>query len=248
MENSCTQTKTAFITGASGAIGSAISLALAREGYSLALLGGNNEKRLYDTAEQCRKCSNVLYAAPVDFRDRECIRRVIGEAARHLGQIHLLVNSAGISHIGLLTDMTDEEWTSILDINLSSVFYCCRFVIPYMVHQKNGHIINISSVWGNTGASTEAAYSATKGGMDAITKALAKELAPCDIAVNAIACGMIDTRMNHCFSEEEIQAICDEIPMGRMGTPEEVAETVLAITKMPVYLTGNIFKLDGGWQ
>ena len=116
-----------------------------------------------------------------------------------------------------------------------------------MVHQKSGRIVNISSVWGNVGASCEVAYSAAKGGINSFTKALAKELAPSGIAVNALACGIIDTPMNHCFSREEIDAICEEIPAGRMGTPEEAAEMVCLLAKAPVYMTGQILTMDGGW-
>ena len=168
-----------------------------------------------------------------------------GGAAR---EPDLLVNCAGISHIGLLQDMKAEEWFQILNVNLSSVFYMCRSVIPSMVHAKKGHILNISSVWGNVGASCEAAYSAAKGGIHALTKSLAKELAPSGIAVNAIACGMINTAMNRCFSREEIHAICEEIPAGRMGTPEEIADTAALLARAPVYLTGQIIGVDGGWM
>ena len=143
--------------------------------------------------------------------------------------------------------MSYEEWEHIVNVNLSSVFATCKLAIPDMISQKSGSIINISSVWGVCGASCEVAYSATKGGINAFTKALAKELAPSGINVNAIACGVIDTEMNHCFSPEERVAILDEIPAGRMGTPDEVAGLVLAISEGSSYLTGQIIALDGGY-
>ncbi len=239
---------TAFVTGASGAIGSAIALALAKAGYSLTLLGGNNQIKLDETARACRDIGVPVYSTCVDFRKKELAAEKIEQALSRLERVDLLVNCAGVSHIGLLTDMTGQEWEDVLSVNLSSAFYCCRSIVPYMVRQKSGQIIQISSVWGSAGASCEAAYSAAKGGIHAMTRALARELAPSGITVNAIACGMIDTPMNHCFSDDEIQSICEEIPAGRMGTPEEVAETVIAMTKMPVYMTGNILTLDGGWQ
>ncbi len=137
--------------------------------------------------------------------------------------LDVLVNNAGISYIGLLQDMTPEEWDRVLSTNLTSCFLTCRLAVPLMVHAKKGRILNISSVWGAAGASTEAAYSASKGAVNSLTKALAKELAPSNIQVNALACGVIDTDMNRCFSEEERQALMEEIPAGRFGTPEEAA-------------------------
>jgi 3-oxoacyl-[acyl-carrier protein] reductase len=163
------------------------------------------------------------------------------------GQIDVLINNAGISYIGLLTDMTIDDWNRIVATNLSSVFSTCRCTVPSMVSAKSGCIINISSVWGNIGASCEVAYSACKGGINSFTKALGKELAPSNIRVNAIACGVIDTEMNHCFSREERDALVEEIPAGRMGTPEEVAALALTLTDSPAYLTGQVLTLDGGW-
>ena len=143
--------------------------------------------------------------------------------------------------------MTFEEWNQILASNLSSVFSCCKLAIPGMVRKQAGKIINISSVWGVCGASCEAAYSATKGGVNSLTMALAKELAPSNIQVNAIACGAIDTEMNHFLSPEEQESLLEEIPAGRMGTPAEAADLVLKISEAPAYLTGQIIRLDGGW-
>jgi 3-oxoacyl-[acyl-carrier protein] reductase len=163
------------------------------------------------------------------------------------GQIDVLVNNAGISHIGLLSDMTVEEWNTIVSVNLTSVFSTCKCIVPSMVQRQSGKIINISSVWGNVGASCEVAYSACKGGMNAFTKALGKELAPSSIQVNAIACGCIDTSMNQCFSAEERDALCDEIPAGRFGQPREVAALALQLATGNDYLTGQVITLDGGW-
>ena len=143
--------------------------------------------------------------------------------------------------------MKPNEWNQIIQNNLTSVFNCCHLAIPYMIHKQKGKIVNISSVWGVTGASCEVAYSTTKGGMNAFTKALAKELAPSNIQVNAIACGAIDTEMNQFLSDEELLQLIDEIPANRLGRAEEVADLVYSITHKNQYLTGQIIQLDGGW-
>lgn len=243
--------KTAIVTGASGSIGGAIAKRLADAGYSLVLIGNRSIEKLEDVCKLCqasgKQKKTVIHTLSGDLGTPSGARHLIDQALGLLRQVDLLVNCAGISHIGLVSDMTDEEWLHILNTNLSSTFYCCRSIIPSMVHEKTGHILNISSVWGDRGASCEAAYSATKGGLNAFTKALAKELAPSGIAVNALACGMIDTPMNSCFSEDEIRQICEEIPAGRMGTPEEVADMAFRLAEAPVYLTGQIVTIDGGW-
>ena len=167
---------------------------------------------------------------------------------QEFGMADVLINNAGISHVGLLSDMSLLEWNQVIQVNLTSLFCCCKHAIPAMVQRKSGVIINISSVWGNVGASCEVAYSASKGGVNAFTKALAKELAPSGISVNAIACGAIDTRMNHCFSQEERMQLAEEIPLGRLGAPQEVARLALSVACAPQYMTGQIITLDGGWQ
>lgn len=239
---------TAIITGASGGIGSAIAKKMAERGYSLVLLGNHARDALEETAEHCRNYgvrADILFGNLSSYAEAS---QVITQAHELLGRTDCLINCAGVSHIGLMTDMTDIEWRHIIDSNLSSVFYCCRSIVPCMVHEKKGRILNISSIWGNTGASCETAYSASKGGLNAFTKALAKELAPSGIAVNALSCGLIDTAMNACLSEEEKQALCEEIPAGRMGTPAEVAEMTALLIEAPDYLTGQVITIDGAWQ
>ena len=152
-----------------------------------------------------------------------------------------------MAHFGLLSDMTSHEWHRVLAVNLDSCFYTCRAAIPLMLRRHRGRIINISSVWGTQGASMEVAYSASKGGMNAFTKALAKELAPSNIQVNAIACGIIDTAMNGTLSPEDLAALKEEIPADRLGRPEEVAQLALYLATAPAYLTGQIITMDGGW-
>ena len=162
-------------------------------------------------------------------------------------KIDILVNNAGISHIGLLQDMSYEEWKNLIDINLGSVFTMCRHAIPFMQKEGHGKIVNISSVWGNTGASCEVAYSASKGGINSFTRALAKELAPCNIQVNAVAFGAIDTDMNQFLSMEEREHLIQEIPAGYIASPEEAAQFISSLTDCGTYLTGQVISFDGGW-
>jgi len=161
--------------------------------------------------------------------------------------LDVLINNAGVSYIGLLTDMSNSEWEHIIQTNLSSVFYCCRHAIPPMVARKSGKIINVSSMWGTSGASCEAAYSASKAGVNGLTKALAKELAPSNIQVNAVACGVIDTAMNQRLTIEERKDLEEEIPMGRFGTTDEVASIIWDIANASPYMTGQVIGIDGGY-
>lgn len=236
--------KIALVTGASRGIGAAIATSLAQAGYDLYLtchhnidLLNNLAYHLEDTCHITCKC----YAFPV-YEEQ-----AVQEMYQEIPYLDILVNNAGISYIGLLTDMSYEEWQRVMKTNLDGCFLNCREALRSMVHRKKGKIVNISSVWGNVGASMEVAYSASKGGMNAFTKALAKELGPSNIQVNAIACGVIDTDMNRCFSEDERQALIEEIPSDRMGRAEEVAQLVLQLCTGNQYLTGQIITLDGGW-
>lgn len=235
---------TALITGASRGIGAATAHAFAAAGYHLFLTCDKSIEELHAlsdtiTARYGTECTAIL----ADMGCSADVARVF----TGLSKLDVLVNNAGISYIGLLSDMTDEEWRHLMAVNLDSCFYTCRHAVPLMVHRHAGRIINVSSVWGNVGASMEVAYSASKGGMNAFTKALAKELAPSNIQVNAVSCGVIDTPMNACFSEEERQTLIQEIPADRMGTPDEVAALILQLAQAPAYMTGQILTIDGGW-
>lgn len=241
-------TKTALVTGASRGIGASIAEALAAAGYHLALCCRSRKEQLDAHADRLRRRYGIQIRCFVgDIGEYDFARTMVDAALAAFGHIDVLVNNAGISYIGLLTDMSSADWERITSANLTSVFLTSRLCTPSMVARKSGRIINISSVWGRVGASCEAAYSACKGGVDAFTRALGKELAPSNIPVNAIACGAIDTDMNRCFSEEELDALTQEIPAGRMGTPREVAELVLLLCSAPAYLTGQVITLDGGW-
>ena len=240
--------KTILITGASRGIGAAIAERFAQEGYSLIINSSKSKEDLFTLKEKLEQTYHISILASVgDIGNYEYVTTLFEEIKHTFGGVDVLVNNAGISHIGLLTDTTVEEWNTILNTNLSSAFYTAKLAIPHMLSKQAGKIINISSVWGNVGASCEVAYSASKGGLNTFTKALAKELAPSNIQVNAIACGYIDTAMNQCLSPEERHALEDEIPAGRFGKPTEVAELVLSLASNHNYLTGQIITLDGGW-
>ena len=244
--------KLVLVTGASRGIGRAIAERFARAGYYV-VLNGRKEESLGGTVRRLQEMGLACEGIPADVSDPAAVKELFGRlrqiAARENcpGVIDVLINNAGIAHIGLLQDMEPREWRRILDTNLGGVFNTCHEAIPCMLKNHRGRILNISSVWGVAGASCEAAYSASKGGVNALTRALGKELAPSGIAVNALACGAIDTEMNSQLSEEEREALCQEIPAGRMGRPEEVAEFCLKLCESSTYLTGQVITFDGGW-
>jgi len=228
-----------LVTGASRGIGKAIATAFAQAGYDLVLTCSKTLPELESFAKELEGCQ----AYQVNASDPAQVEALF----QKLSRLDVLVNNAGISYVGLLHEMAVDEWHRVLSTNLDSCFYTSKFAIPLMLQNHAGKIINISSVWGNVGASTEVAYSASKGGVNAFTKALAKELAPSNVQVNAIACGVIDTSMNACFSEEDMEALVAEIPADRIGYPSEVAALALQLAQAPAYLTGQIITMDGGW-
>lgn len=239
---------TVLVTGASRGIGKAIAKQFAKEGHSIVINCSKSAEELMKLKEELETQYQVPVLASIgNVGDFSYVEELFSLITKEFGGVDILINNAGISHIGLLTDMKISEWQNLLDINLSSAFYTSKLALPYMLSQKKGKIINISSVWGNVGASCEVAYSTSKGGLNTFTKALAKELAPSNIQVNAISCGCIDTAMNQCFSKEERLSLEVEIPAGRFGTPEEVANLVYCIATGHDYMTGQIITLDGGW-
>lgn len=239
--------KTVLVTGASRGIGKAIAVKYAKKGYNVAVNCIHSEERLAQTRREIESYQTECLAFLGDMGNPADCQALFKKIRKQFGGVDVLVNNAGISYIGLLQDMTSDDWDRIVRTNLTSVFNCCRLAIPYMVEKKCGKIINISSVWGVAGASCEVAYSATKGGINAFTKALAKELAPSGIQVNAIACGAIDTEMNHFLNQEELIDLIDEIPAGRLGKAEEVADLAYHLGYKDSYLTGQVIGLDGGW-
>ena len=235
-----------LITGISRGIGKDIALEFAKNKYNIIGCAKSDFNGLSDTKNLITSYGVDSYIELCDISNEEKIKKFIYESTNKLGGIDILINNAGISYIGLLQDMSILEWNNIINTNLTSAFLMSKYVIPYMLKKQNGHIINISSVWGNIGASMEVAYSASKGGLNTFTKALAKELAPSNILVNTISPGFIDTEMNKNFEKEELEAIFEEIPLGRAGKTSEVADLVYKIATSK-YLTAQIITMDGGW-
>lgn len=242
--------KNVLITGATGGIGSAIAAAFAKNGYNVALHTNSKPHEAQKNAETLAKEFGVkTVAVKADVSKETDVKAMFETLEKYFGKIDVLVNNAGVSLVSMLCDTSVDDWDRVMDINLKGVFLCSKEAIKNMVHNKWGRLINISSVWGNVGASCEVAYSASKAGLVGFTKALAKELAPSGITVNAVSPGLIDTKMNSHLSEDDIKELCDEIPVGRMGTPEEVANAVLFLASEGAsYITAQNITADGGWQ
>ena len=236
----------AIITGASRGIGRAIALTLAENNTYIAICGRHSDT-LLSVTEEVRTKGSICHAFTGDVSDYSFAKSMVDTVLAEAGHIDFLINNAAVSKIGLFTDLTPDDWSELINTNLTSIYNTCHCAVPSMVSKKSGRILNISSVWGLVGASCEVAYSASKGAVCSFTKALAKELAPSNISVNAIACGAVDTERNAKLTSEEKDALCEEIPYGKMATPEEAATCVSKILSMPSYLTGEVIKFDGGW-
>ena len=239
--------KTVLVTGSSRGIGKAIAVAFGRAGARVVLNASRSKDQLEETKKEMEEMGVSCMAVLADVSDYNACKDMFLQIQDAFGPVDILVNNAGISHIGLFTDMTPEQWQHVLNVNLGSVLNCTHLAVPAMVHNKTGVILNISSMWGEAGASCEAVYSASKGGINAFTKAMAKELGPSGIRVNAIACGAIDTEMNHFLDDEELIGLIEEIPAGRLGQAEEVADLAYHLGYKESYLTGQVIGLDGGW-
>ena len=239
--------KSILITGASRGVGRALAVKCAKSGAfnKIIINCRQNEAELNKTAALIAEVCDVQCIRSIgDIGDPDYVRSL-----RELcGPVNVLINNAAISLTGLLIDMTDSEWNDIISTNITSLFNTCHTFAPDMIRQGEGHIINVSSVWGLRGASCEVAYSTTKGAVNAFTMALAKELAPSHVQVNAAALGIVDTEMNSHLSEEELSEIREDIPAGYIATASEAAEFIYKMIDMPKYLTGEVIKFDGGWQ
>lgn len=236
--------KTVLITGASRGIGAAIARAFASGGFHTVITCAHSQNGLFSLKAELEQTYQTPCTAIVcDMGDYTAVEKLFSR----IPAPDVLINNAGCSYFGLLSDMSPDDWQRIINTNLSACFYTCKLAIPSMVQKKEGRILNISSVWGSVGASMETAYSASKGGINALTKALAKELAPSNIQVNALAPGLVDTGMNSHLTVEELISLKTEIPADRIGTPEEIAELAWQVVHAPAYMTGQIISIDGGW-
>lgn len=239
--------KCALITGASGGIGSEIALRLANDGFNIAACYYSDESGIRELENKLQKTDTEYRLYKADVSDFDRIKEIFADAAEVFGGVSVLVNNAGMAQQKLFTDITQEDFDRITAVNFKGVFNCCRCAVPFMVNKKQGKIINISSMWGVCGASCETVYSATKAAVIGLTKSLARELAPSNIQVNCVAPGAIDTKMNSNLSEKEKAAFAGEIPMGRFGTPKEIAGVVSFLASSDSdYVTAQVITADGG--
>lgn len=240
--------RVALVTGASRGIGAAAALALADLGMDIAVHYRQNAQAAAETVRRCRAAGVRAEPFACDVSDSAQVAQMCADIRERLGAPLVLVNNAGVDSFGLLTDTTDDEWRRVMGTDLDGVFYCCRALIPGMVHEKYGRIINISSMWGISGASCEVVYSAAKAGVIGLTKALAKELGPSGITVNAVAPGVIRTDMNARHSADTLEALCAETPVCRLGEPEDVAAAVAFLaSERAGFITGQVLGTDGGY-
>lgn len=241
--------KTVLITGASRGIGAGCALLFAQRGYNVALHYNESEKQAREVMAQAEFYGVRAAIFRADVSGSAQVDRMAEEVLRAFGRIDVLVNNAGVAQQKLLPDITDEDWQRMLGVNLSGVFYCCRAVLPHMIREHRGAVVNISSMWGLTGSSCETHYSAAKGGVVTLTKALAKEAAPSGIRVNCVCPGVIQTEMNAKLSPETLTALKEETPLGRLGTPADVAKAVwfLAEEELSSFITGQVLGVDGGF-
>ncbi len=239
--------KTALVTGGAKGIGAATVKKLCEDGFTVAVNYLNSEQRAYALCSELADMGYDAFPVKCDVASSDEVSEMFSLIREKAGDVDVLVNNAGVSHWGLFQNVTDGEWNRVIDINLKGTFNCCREALPAMIRKNYGRIINISSVWGQEGASCEVIYSASKAGVAGLTKALAKECALSGVTVNCICPGVIETDMMNRFSDVEKKQICEDIPMGRMGIPEDVAHAVsFFASEKCSYITGQILGVNGG--
>jgi 3-oxoacyl-[acyl-carrier protein] reductase len=238
--------KVALITGATGGIGRAIAKKLAIQGYCLQLHYNVNQKKAMELQLELEDVYGVkVQVIQADLGQSEGVQKLTSELNQ---SPDILIHNAGIAHYSLFTDITAATYQEMIQLHLTSPFALTQLILPQMISKKWGRIVFVTSIWGETGASCESLYSMVKGGLIALTKSLSKELAPSGITVNAVSPGAIDTQMMSDFDEDDLQRLYEEIPIGRMGSPEEVAHTIhFLLEQESGYMTGQVLRVNGGW-
>lgn len=239
--------KVAIVTGASRGIGKEIAMSLARKNIKVIANYNKSEKEAIKLKEDLKKENIDIDIKKADVSKRNEVKQLVSYTLQKYGRIDILINNAGISEYKLFTDEKDEDWDRVINTNLYSAFAMSQEVIPNMVHNKTGCIVNISSIWGNVGGSLEVIYSISKAGLNGLTKALAKELGPSNIRINSIAPGMIKTKMNENWTDEEIEELKNETPLGKIGTPKDIAKCINWLIE-DEFTTGQIISINGGWS
>ena len=238
--------KSVLIFGGSRGIGAATALYFAEKGYKVAITYNNSGYAAKIMQQNITANGGEFIVIPCDVTSSVQVDSAIKQAVSAFGRLDAVINNAGIAEQKLITDVTDTDWKKMLNTNLSGVFYACRSAAKVMVNQKNGSIVNVSSIWGITGASCEVAYSGTKAGIIGLTKALAKELGPSNVRVNCVAPGVIDTEMNSNLDIGALADLADETPLGRIGTTEEVAKAIYYLANDADFITGQVLSPNGG--
>lgn len=239
--------RVAVVTGGASGIGEAAVRTLCADGLSVVINYNSSEAKAEALASELSFKGYDVLPIKADVSSSQEVNQMFEKISREVGIPYILVNNSGIAQQKLFTDITDDDWNKMIGVNLTGVFNCCRAALPFMIRQKAGRIINISSMWGQVGASCEVHYSAAKAGVIGLTKALAQEVAPSGITVNCIAPGAVDTRMMSSFSQEDIAALCEDIPLMRLGRPEEIAAAVsFLVSDNADYITGQVLGVNGG--
>ena len=239
---------TVIVTGASRGIGKACALAFGKSGANVIVNYTRSKEEAEEVCEEISKLGGRALPFCADVADRKAVDEMIAFAHSNFGSISTLVNNAGIAEQIMFCDITEEKWDRMFAVDVKGVYNCIQAALPDMIHNKSGRIINISSMWAITGASCEVHYSAAKAAVIGMTKALAKELGPSGITVNAIAPGVISTEMNGNISEEIMSELKEETPIGRIGTPEDIAETALFLASPKAsFITGEVISVNGGF-
>lgn len=239
--------KVVIVTGASRGIGRQIAKALAIKGNIVIANYNKSEKEALRLEQEIEAEGKEIELFKADVSNVEEVKNLVKFVIDKFGRIDVLVNNAGISQFKVFTDITDTDWDEMIRNNLSSAFYMTREVVPFMIREKEGCIINISSIWGQVGASCESHYAVAKAGVDALTKSLAKELGPSNIRVNSIAPGIIQTDMNSRLNEDELKDLKEEIPLEKIGLPEDISKCVEWLMD-DNYTTGQVISINGGWN